>query len=69
MLYIALFAGLTYFYPKATAEWIFATILAGVAAWLTVETHGIAPLGRFELWFIVYYIIIQLGFGLRNRKV
>jgi hypothetical protein len=45
-----------------------ATVIAGVAAYLTVEEHGIAPIGQFGLWWIADYIIIMWLFGLLDRK-
>lgn len=60
-------AGIAYFYPRQTLEWAVATVLAFVAAWLTVEKHGIAPIGQFELMCIVYYAIIMFNVGLLDR--
>jgi hypothetical protein len=56
------------FYTKYVVEWFAALILAGVAAWFTTETHGIAPLGQFELWFIADYILVQWLFVLLNKR-
>lgn len=64
---LLIIAGLLWFFPRQSLEWCAALTLAGVAAWLTVETHGIAPLGPFEAWFMADYILIQIIFSLFDR--
>ena len=63
------FAAICYFFPRATLEWAVASILAFILAYMTVQTHGIAPLHPFALWWIADYIVLQLIFSLFNRKV
>jgi hypothetical protein len=64
-----IFIGLCIFYPKQVAQWFLATLMAGVAAYLTVaRPDHIARLGPFELWWIADYILIQLGFALLDRQ-
>jgi len=64
------FAGLCFLYPRAVMQWFAALFVAGTAAYLTVANeHWIAPLGQFEIWFLVDYILIQVLFSyLNNRK-
>jgi hypothetical protein len=60
---------LTIFYPRAAAQWIVTLIVAWIAAYLTVaEYNWYAPMGPFLLWFVADYILIQLLFGLLNRR-
>jgi hypothetical protein len=57
-------AGVCVFYPKYVAQWFLATVVAGVAAYLT--TGG--KLAPFELWFVIDYILIMWLFGLLDKR-
>jgi hypothetical protein len=59
-----LIAGIRYFYPKLVVQWLVASIVAGVAAYMT-SGNALAP---FEAWFIVDYLLIQWLFGIYNRR-
>ena len=59
-----LIAGIRYFYPKLVVQWLVASIVAGVAAYMT--SGGV--LAPFEGWFIVDYLLIQWLFGIYNRR-
>lgn len=59
----------TVFYPRAVAQWFVTLIVAWFAAYITVaEANWYAPIGPFLLWFVADFILIQLLFGLLNRR-
>lgn len=67
-LYLLAFAFIVYKWPKESAQWFLACIMAFVASYLTVmNAQHVAPLGQFEVFWILDYIVIQFGFSLLHK--